>query len=96
MKKALVRLLLGVAMIGAAACATRQTGKAQPWGFLGDYSQLTPGGKGEAQLRYINPNVDRRKYTAVLIDTPQVYADSETTETNKDTQRAGRNAELTI
>ncbi len=65
--------------IGAGGCATRQTGKAQPSGFLGDYSQLTPGGKGEAQLRYVRPDVDWKKYTAVLIDAPLVYADSETT-----------------
>lgn len=73
--------------IGAAGCATRQTGKAQPSGFLGDYSQLTPGGKGEAQLRYIRPDVDWKKYTAVLIDIPLVYAGSETTSLTERDQR---------
>lgn len=83
----LTLLSLVALSIGAAGCATRQTGKAQPSGFLGDYSQLTPGGKGEVQLRYINPNVDWKKYTAVLIDTPQVYADSETTELTQRDQK---------
>jgi len=88
------RVTLGLSLIaflalsiGATGCATRQTGKAQPSGFLGDYSQLTPGSGGEAQLRYINPNVDWKKYNAVLIDTPQVYADSETTELSQSDQK---------
>jgi hypothetical protein len=73
--------------IGAGGCATRQTGKAQPSGFLGDYSQLTRGGEGEAQLRYINPDVDWKKYRSVLIDTPVVYVDSETTNLIKADQK---------
>jgi len=80
-------LVLFALSSSAAGCATRQTGKAQPSGFLGDYSRLSPGGKGEAQLRYIDPDVDWKKYTAVLIDTPLVYADSETTELTKSDQK---------
>jgi len=76
----LTMLSLVALSIGAAGCATRQTGKAQPSGFLEDYSQLTPGGKGEAQLRYFRPDVDWKKYNAVLIDTPQVWAASEASE----------------
>ncbi len=83
----LTLLSLAGLSIGAAGCATRQTGKAQPSGFLGDYSQLTPGGKGEAQLRYIRPDVDWKKYTAVLIDIPLVYAGSETTSLTERDQR---------
>lgn len=83
---ALIGLAVAVLICGA-ACATRQTGKAQPSGFLGNYSQLTPGGKGEAQLRYINPNVDWKKYQSVLIDTPQVWADSETSKLSKADQK---------
>lgn len=73
--------------IGAGGCATRQTGKAQPSGFLGDYSQLAPGGEGEAQLRYVNPNADWKQYHSVLIDTPMVYTDSETTNLTKADQK---------
>jgi len=66
--------------ISSSACATRGTGKAQPSGFLGDYSQLQPGGPGEAQLLYINPNVDWKKYNAVLIDPVTIWLSSEASE----------------
>ncbi len=80
-------MLVLAVLIGSPGCATRQTGKAQPSGFLGDYSQLTPGGKGEAQLRYIKPDVDWKKYNAVMIDAPLVYAGSEATELSERDQK---------
>jgi hypothetical protein len=37
-------------------------------GFLGDYSQLTPGRGDEAQLRYIAPEADFSGYRKVIVD----------------------------
>jgi hypothetical protein len=82
----LTLLSLVALSIGAAGCATRQTGKAQPSGFLGDYSQLSPGGKGEAQLLYIRPNVDWKKYNAVLVDPVTIWLDSETSTLSQEEQ----------
>lgn len=54
--------------------STMQARKATPSGFLGDYSQLTPGDKGEALLRYVNPKVNFAKYNKILMMPVQVYA----------------------
>jgi hypothetical protein len=42
-------------------------------GFLGDYSLLEEGKKGEAQLRYINPAVNFAVYDKILIDPVEVW-----------------------
>jgi len=88
------RITLGLSLIPffvlssvVAGCATRQTGKAQPSGFLEDYSQLQPGGEGHAQLVYINPNVDWKKYNAVLIDPVTVWLSSEASELSQADQK---------
>lgn len=39
-------------------------------------SMLTPGTKGEAALRYINPNVDWKKYTAAMVTPLAFYGDA--------------------
>lgn len=59
-------------------CATTtQTTGVIPSGFLQDYSQLRPGQKGEAQLRYIDPNADFAEYDKILMDPVAVYAAEE-------------------
>ncbi|HLK12147.1 MAG TPA: DUF3313 domain-containing protein [Candidatus Binatia bacterium] len=52
---------------------TRQTRTVEPSGFLGDYSQLRPGGQGEAQLVYVKPGVVWARYTEVLIDPVTIW-----------------------
>jgi hypothetical protein len=57
-------------MAGLTACKTSRQVSAKhvdTSGFLGDYSQLEPGAKGQAALVYINSAADWRKYTKVKI-----------------------------
>ena len=64
----LLAALTAVAVLGLTACSTtRQARSVTDSGFLGDYSQLTKGTGDQAQLRYIAPNVDWKKYTKVYI-----------------------------
>lgn len=71
--------ILGLALVVASCATTRATrARVQPSGFLGDYSQLTPGKKGEAQLLYLNPTTDFAQYDAVLIDSVTLWKDSGT------------------
>src|SRR5580698_4131547 len=54
-------ILITGLLLGAAACSTTQqqtTGTPEPSGFLGDYSQLQPGAKGQTNLYYIKPDVN--------------------------------------
>jgi hypothetical protein len=75
--------------LGAAACeATRQTARAKPSGFLGDYSQLEKGESGEAQLVYINPDTDFSKYNAVMIDSVTLWQNSQTSDVPAEQQQA--------
>ena len=53
---------------------THQIDKVQTSGFLGDYSQLREGNKGEAQLLYINPAADIAAYDKILMDPVKVYS----------------------
>lgn len=57
--------------------ATLQTRNATRSGFLGDYSKLTAGQSGQAQLVYFNPMANWKHYTKVKIDPIQVYATRE-------------------
>jgi hypothetical protein len=57
-----------------AACATHQARDVTPTTFLGDYSMLKEGGEGRAQLLYIDPQVDFKSYTAIMIDPVRLYA----------------------
>jgi len=43
-------------------------------GFLGDYSQFTPGEGDQALLRYVNPNADFKKYDKIIIDPVRTYS----------------------
>ena len=44
-----------------------------PSGFLGDYSELRPGGKGRARLVYLDPAVDFSPYERVILDPVVVW-----------------------
>ena len=70
----ITRLLAGASMLALGACATTQQAplaqvQAAPVsGMLTDMDQLTPGGPGEASLRYVAPGVDWKSYTKVIIE----------------------------
>ncbi len=54
-----------------AGCATTQevpVQKSSLSGFLGDYSKLTPGGKDQTSLRYINPAAQWTQYNKILLE----------------------------
>ena len=55
-------------------------------GFLKDYSQLKPGTEGQTLLVYINPNAHWSKYTKVIIDPVQFWADPNTSVPVEDQQ----------
>ena len=57
---------------------TRQTRSVERSGFLGDYSQLREGERGEAQLVFIKPGVPWARYTSVTIDPVTIWAASDT------------------
>ena len=66
-------VLLAAGLISG--CATSGAGRqAAQSGFLGDYSQLQPGAPGQAQLRYVAPDVRIGAYDKIIIDPITVYA----------------------
>ena len=60
-------VLLAVAVALAGCGSSRPVRDVQPQGFLGDYSRLTPGGAGEAALRYIKPDVQWASYDKIIV-----------------------------
>lgn len=87
-----VRDGIAVAVVAAAlltGCATtRQSrGVGEESGFLGDYSDLKPGGKDEAQLIYIRPDADWARYDAIEIDSVTLWLDSKTEDIPKEEQQ---------
>src|ERR1035438_8006262 len=64
----LTPVLTACLLVGLTACkTTRQFSEDQQSGFLGDYSMLQKGEKGEANYIYINTNANWSKYTKVWI-----------------------------
>lgn len=68
-----VCLILAAAML-VSCTSTSQMRKTKTTGFLGDYSTLQKGQKGEAQLIYIKPDVRWTDYGKMAIDPITVYA----------------------
>lgn len=77
--------LAGVAMLVIAACSTTQQAPtpttteqqtAMESGFLGNYSLLSPGAEGQANLRYVNPSVNWSQYTKIMLQ-PVTFWDSD-------------------
>lgn len=67
-----------LALVLGGCAATRRTRSAAPQGFLGDYSQLKKGEKGDdPQLMYISPTANFRKYNAIMIDSVTIWHQSE-------------------
>jgi hypothetical protein len=67
-------------MEGEAPPATKTSG------FLGDYSQLQPGKEGQTALVYINPNPQWAKFTKVIIDPVQFWANPDVGVSTQDQQ----------
>ena len=56
------------------ACATtRSLTDVERSGFLGDYSDLRPGGEGEAALVWVAPSMDFAAYDAIMIDSVTLW-----------------------
>jgi hypothetical protein len=51
-----------------AGCAAGGMKKVEKAGFLGDYSQLKPGGEDRAALLYIKPGVDLKPYDKIMFE----------------------------
>lgn len=66
-------VILAAGLLGGCA-STYQARKVEPSGFLGDYSQLTAGQEGESRLMYIDPKVNFKNYTKVMLEPVRVYA----------------------
>lgn len=59
-------------------CATSQSVETvRPSGFLEDYSQLKPGGSGQAALLYRNPNANIGRYDKFMIDDVAIWYSEE-------------------
>lgn len=54
--------------------STYQARKAEPSGFLGDYSQLRPGQGDEALLVYVNSRANFQAYNKIMLDPVRIYA----------------------
>jgi xanthosine utilization system XapX-like protein len=61
-------------LVGLVGCATtRQVKEDQQSGFLGDYSMLEKGEKGEANYIYIDTNANWSKYTKIWIKPVELW-----------------------
>jgi hypothetical protein len=67
-----------VAAVAIGGCAAGQTGKASPSGFLGDYSTLHAGAKGQALLVYLKPDAKLSAYRKMIIDPVTIWRTAET------------------
>ncbi len=83
MRKKITRLsIFFVLMIAAtflvSGCArTKQARSVQDSGFLGDYSMLEKGKKGEALETYRNPDADWPSYSKILLDPVAIWSRAE-------------------
>lgn len=62
----LAPLLLSALLLGGCAAGGMKT--VEKSGFLGDYSQLQPGGKDRVALLYIKPGANLRSYDKIMFD----------------------------
>ena len=70
---ALVMAMAALVLLSSCT-STSQMRKVKASGFLSDYSKMTKGWDGRAQLVYINPNVNWMAYNRVMIDPITAYA----------------------
>ncbi len=65
--------LLLVLTFAACAASRQPRGAPEERGFLGDYSELEPGKRGQAGLVYINPDVDWKRYDGVQFESVTLW-----------------------
>ncbi len=84
--------ILAAAVLGGCA-RTKQARKVEGSGFLGDYSMLQRGEKGEELYIYINPEADWSAYHRVLLDPAEIWRHHEPGKgvPNQDVQRMANN-----
>lgn len=70
-------LSIGLVALLLAGCAAGGMKDVKTTGFLGDYSQLTPGDGDMAALRYVKSGADFKKYDAVMFDRVTVWLSPE-------------------
>jgi hypothetical protein len=75
MKLRLMISTLCIASIGMAGCASKITQPDEYSGFLSDYSQLkeAKSPSGAEVMRWVDPNLNLRDYTAVFVEPTQFY-----------------------
>ncbi|MEE8207620.1 MAG: DUF3313 domain-containing protein [Nitrosomonadaceae bacterium] len=73
MKNVMGIILISMIVLFVGCAQTYQARKVETSGFLGDYSMLREGKKGEAQLIYINPDADFAAYDKVMFDPVGVW-----------------------
>jgi hypothetical protein len=66
-------LTVALLLLLAGCGSSRQASNVEPRGFLGDYSKLTPGGKGEAALRYVDADARWARYDKLIIEPVEVW-----------------------
>ncbi len=66
-------ILISMITLFVGCAPTYQARKVETSGFLGDYSMLQEGDKGEAQYIYINPDADFAAYDKVVFDPVEVW-----------------------
>lgn len=76
-----MRRLVTIVLVSALAlggCATtRQARSVTKSGFLGDYSQLSPGGPDQAKLVYWNPKVRWAQYDKIILEPVTIWRTGE-------------------
>ncbi len=92
MKKNILFLSALMALVFLAACAATQKAEIKQadinCGLLGaDCAKLTPGGKEQAGLRYINPEAKWTNYNKVMIEPVGLYAGEDTKVPAEDQQK---------
>jgi hypothetical protein len=65
--------VLALAFVTGCAGSRQLRGAPEESGFLGDYSQLQPGGDDRAKLVYIAPDADLGGYDAIIVDSVTLW-----------------------
>ena len=73
MWKRFCTIILLISVLLFAGCAAQQLKSYETSGFLKNYAGFKPGGEGQPNLVYLNPNRNFRPYKKILIDHVVVY-----------------------
>lgn len=78
LRRVVIFLSILALLSGCSTSQSEQARKVKESGFLGDYSILHAGGKGEALLVYENPDADWPTYNKILLDPVAYYGGRDT------------------